>query len=123
MGIEKKRKSSVEIMVLVAYSYFLLISMAFFIARLYITGEFSILPVFLVLVFAIQAWFSNKLANLIIGILTLIGSIFGTLEFLSLGLRTGFNTFSGTMELMSVAGVILSGILIFSYTHLSFRDR
>ena len=121
--MDKKRFSGYELIVFTAYGYFLLLGLVFLMLSWYISGNPSYVALLIIAVFSAQCWFRHKLGNLIIGVLTLGGSIFGLLEFLSTGLKGGFNSFTITMTSIFVAGIIFSGILIFSYTRLSFKDR
>ena len=120
--MEQKRITFYEGLIYTAYSYFILLGLAWTVMSYYWGGMISYGAIMFVALCAVQAWFKNKLANLILGIITLAASIFITLEFLLKGLKSGFNVFIGSMTALSVLGIILSGILIFSYTKLSFKD-
>lgn len=105
-----------------AYLFFWLVGLGWLVLTFFFGRVISAEAIIAVIAFSIQAWWRNRLANLILGILTLIVSIFVTLEFLALGFKVGYSSFGLTMLSFSVAGLIFSGILIFSYTKLSFRE-
>ena len=121
--MEKKKLSFYEVMVYVAYIYFILLGSVDLVFSFLWGGIFSYVGFFVVAVFAMQAWYKNKVINLILGVLALACSIFATLEFLSKAHKIGFNLFVGTMCGISLLGILMGGILIFSYTKLSFKDR
>ncbi len=120
--MEKKKLSGYEKMVLVAYGYFALLGLVFLVLRLYFSHTFSYIALFVIGVFAAQAWYRHKLSNLIIGVIALAVSIFSLLEFLAAGFAKPVNLFSGTMLLLAVLGILFSGLLIFSYVKLSFKE-
>ncbi len=120
--MEKQKLSSYEKLVYVAYGYFILLGVIDLLLSFLWGGFFNYWAFIALAVFGIQAWYKHKVANLILGVLTLTGSIFATLEFLSKGHKSGFNFFVNVMTGVSVVGLIMSVILIFSYTKLSFKD-
>ena len=120
--MEQKKLSGYEIMVLVAYGYFVLLGLTFLVMRLYFSHQLSYMALLVIGVFAAQAWYRHKLSNLIIGVITLGVSIFSLLEFLASGFANPVNLFSGTMLSLAVLGIIFSGLLIFSYVKLSFME-
>ena len=105
-----------------AYLYFWLVALTWVVLTFIFSGIISAEAIIAVIAFSIQAWWRNRMANLILGILTLVVSIFVTLEFLAIGIKKGFSSFGLTMLGFAVAGLIFSGILIFSYTKLAFRE-
>ncbi len=121
--MEKKKLSAYEVLVYIAYAYFILLGSIDLVLSYLWGGVFSYLAFFVVVVFAMQAWHKHKLINLILGVLVLACSIFATLEFLAKGHKIGFNFFVGVMSGISIGGILMGGILIFSYTKLSFKDH
>ncbi len=121
--MEKKKMSFYELLVYIAYAYFILLGVIDIILSFLWGGIISYVALFVVAVFGVQAWHRHKLLNLILGVLALACSIFATLEFLSKGHKIGFNFFVGVMSGISIGGILMGGILIFSYTKLSFKDR
>ncbi len=121
--MEKKQTSLYEKLVYVAYGYYILLGVCWFFLRLFYFGVFDFWAVTTILIFAAQSYFRQKLTNLIIGILTLGLSVYGTLEFITVGDKRGFNVFVDAMLGVFLISLIMSGILIFSYTKLSFKDQ
>jgi len=121
--MDQKKLSGYEKLVLVAYGYFMLIALVFLLLRLYVAGDISYVALVVMAVFAMQFWHRHRLANLIIGVLTLGSSIFALLEFLAAGMKSSFNSFYITMTSVFVAAIVFSGILVFSYARLSFHDH
>jgi hypothetical protein len=119
----KQKLSVYEVMVYVAYAYFILLGGIDLILSYLWGGVFSYIGFFVVAVFALQAWHKHKLLNLILGVLALACSIFASLEFLSKAHKIGFNFFVGVMSGISLGGILMGIVLIFSYTKLSFKDH
>lgn len=118
-----KQFSTYEKLVFAAYGYFILIALCWLTANIVIGGFFNPWASATVLLFVAQAYFRKRLTNLILGILIFGVSIFWLLEFTFLGKTTGFDIFVNTMLILSVISIIMSGILIFSYTKLGFKDQ
>jgi hypothetical protein len=80
----------------------------------------------LVAVFAIQAWYRHRLTNLILGILTLFFSIFMLMDVLNsfdlMAKGAQFDLLVKSLLGLCIFSMILSGILMFSYLKLSFKD-
>lgn len=112
-----------ERLVYAVYGYFILVAAAWFILRFYFAGRFDPWAFCTLGIFAVQAYYRHRLTNLILGILGLAVSIFWLLEFTALGQHGGFNAFVDVMLGIFLLTLISSGILIFSYTKLSFIDR
>ena len=124
--MEEKKTSLFEKLVYVAYGYYILVALSWFLIVLYINGFNSsgiYWPLLAMAIFGVQAYYRQKLTNLIIGILTIAISIYGTLEFVAIIDKTGFSFFKNTMLGVSIISVIMSGILIFSYTKMAFKDQ
>jgi hypothetical protein len=120
---EKRKVTFYEILVYITYGYFILIGLAWFLMSM---PHFNYQAFTLIAIFAAQSYFRHKLTNLIIGIISLGLSIFMLLEVVQTydlfaknatadGLAKGLLGFC-------VLSIIMSIILIFSYTKLSFRD-
>ncbi len=107
----------------VAYGYFILLGALDLILSFLWGGIINYWALFAVAVFAVQVKYKNKLTNLILGVLTLGGSIFFMLEFLARAHKVGFTSFTITMSSVAILGIVMSVVLIFSYTRLSFNDN
>src|ERR1043166_2494715 len=110
----EKKHSFYEIMVYVAYGFFILLGLGWFSGSLFVGGFFNYWAFLIMVVFGLQAYFRHKLTNLILGVLTLPLSILGTLQFIWFGQKTGFDLFVNLMIVLSVIGFILSLVLVFS---------
>lgn len=121
--MDKKVLSVYEKLVYAAYAYFIILPLIYIIMLEYLVGEFSFAALVLIALLSVQAYFQHKLANLFIGIVMLAAGIYSTLESVTAALRAGFNSVTTTLTLASAMGVVFSGILIFSYTRFSFKDR
>lgn len=121
-----KKVTFYEVLVYIAYGFYILLGLLWFIVSLMSTGRFNIQAFVLMAVFSAQAWFRHILTNLILGIISLALSIFmllqeieaanlfakdATVDGLTRGL-IGFSFFS----------IAMSIILIFSYLKLSFKE-
>ncbi len=121
--MSKSEVTSYERLVYVVYGYFILLSAAWLVLSMVYGKLFNYWAFFTLAVFVMQAYYRHRLTNLILGILGLAVSIFWLLEFASLGHQAGYNLFVTVMLSVFFICLISSGILIFSYTHLSFKDR
>ncbi len=118
-----KNLSFYEKLVFVAYGYFILLGLSWFLGSLVWGSFFNYWASATVLVFAAQAYFRQKLTNLILGILILGVAIYWTMEFIMVGSKTGYDFFVNFMLGVFIISIIMAGILIFSYTKLSFQDK
>ena len=111
-----------EGLVFVAYGYYILLGFSWFLASFIWGGFFNYWAFATILIFGVQAYFRQKLTNLILGILTFGLAIFSALQFTWMGSKTGYDLFVNIMLGVSILSIIISGILIFSYLKLSFND-
>lgn len=118
-----KKTTFYEKLVFVAYGYFILLGLSWLMGNLVWGGYFNLWAFGVVAIFGVQAWFRKKLTNLVLGILILGLSIYSTLEFVTLGAKTGYDIFVSTMLTICVISLLMSIVLIFSYTKLSFKDQ
>jgi hypothetical protein len=111
-----------NILVYIAYSFYILIGLIWFGLAFMYTGGFDYVAFSIIAVFAVQAYYKHKLTNLILGILTLFFSIFMLLQAVYEAKQNHFNALSMVFISTWALSVIMSGILIFSYLRLSFKD-
>lgn len=121
--MDKKKVTSYEILVYVAYGYFIALGLAWLILSFAWGSYFNYWAFLVILLFAVQAWYKHKLTNLILGVLALPLSIYGALEFFWAGGTSGFDPFVKMMIALSVVGMIMAGILLFSYMKLGIKDQ
>ena len=125
--MEKKKVSFYEMLVFAAYGFYLLLGLIWFMMSLLRSHQFNAEALFIVVVFATQIYFRHRLTNLILGILALFFSIGMLLDVInSFGLMakgTQIDGLSGGLMFFCVFSMIMSGILVFSYTKLSFKDQ
>ena len=125
--MENKKLSFYEVLVIVACSFFILFGLTWFIVSLMNGGGFNPWAFLIIGVFGAQLYFRHRLTNLILGVLALFFSIWFLLEVINTydlmaknaaydGLTKGFLWFC-------LISIIMSVILIFGYTKLSFKDR
>ena len=119
----KRQWTFYEGLIFGANAYFMVIGLASFVLRLIFGGFFTYWAFSMLVVFAAQLYYKNRMINLISGILMLAASIFFSLEFMSMGYQSGFNIFIGGIAAVAIVGILLSGALIFSYTRLSFMNN
>lgn len=127
----KKRLTFYEVLVFIAYGFYILLGLAWFVVSLLNIGQnrphFNYQAFFIVVTFAVQAYFRHKLTNLVLGILTLILSIFVTLQIISdydlMAKNASLDGAGKTLLTLSVLSIVLSVILIFSYAKLSLQDE
>jgi len=124
---EKKKITVFEVLVYVAYAFFILLGFTWFLVSLMGSKFFNLQAFVIVLIFGVQAYYRHRLTNLILGLVSLACSIYMLLDVINIfNLMARGATYDGfikVMMLLPLAGIILSGILIFSYTKLSFKDQ
>jgi hypothetical protein len=118
-----KAFSFYEKLVFVAYSFFILLGLSWLLASFAFGSYFNYWAFLTIAAFGTQAYFRQKLTNLILGVLSLGISIFWSLQFMWMGSKTGYDAFVKIMLGISLISIIMSVILIFSYTKLSFTDQ
>lgn len=111
-----------EKLVYVAYCYYILISLGWFVASLAVGGYLNVTALGALAAFAVQLYYRHKVTHLVFGILLLAFSIFFGLQFLWLGGKRGFDLFSGTMSALAAISIIFSVVLVFGYLKISFKD-
>ena len=123
----RKKITFFEILVFIAYAFFILLGLTWFIVSFMSSRHFNYQAFMLVAVFGIQAYFRHRLTNLILGILALFLSLFMLLDVINdfnlMAKDADFNGFIKALIGLSLFSVIMSGILILSYTKLSFKDQ
>lgn len=111
-----------KVLVYIAYSFYILIGLIWFAMSFIYTGHFDYVAFSLIAVFAVQAYFHHRLTNLILGILTMFFSIFMLLQAVYEAKHNNFNALSMVFVGTWVLSIIMSGILLFSYLKLSFKE-
>ena len=106
-----------------AYGYYILLGLAFTLMAFVLWRAFNYEGFFVAVIFGVQVYFKHRLMNLLLGIPILALSIYWALEFMLMGGKTGFDFFVDAMMGLSVTSIIMSVILIFGYTKLSFKDQ
>lgn len=124
--MNKKPLTFYHILVYIAYIYFIAVGAIWFYESFTATKQFNYQAFALVLVFAAQAYFKHKLANLIIGIICLFMGIIIFLDILHLfvSFKNGEPVTSDVKLLLvfGILNIIMSGILIFSYLMFNKED-
>jgi hypothetical protein len=116
-----RKRTLYDILVYIAYSYFLLLGLSWFLVSF--SSGFNYTAFGIVVVFGVQAYFRHRLTDLLIGIIMLLLSIFMLLQSISIGKTGGFDALANTMMAMSATSIIMSLILMFSFVKLSFIDK
>lgn len=124
--MEQKKISFYEILTYVAYAFYILLGGSWFFMSMAGSGRFNYQAFTLLAVFAVQAYYKHRLTNLILGVLTLFLSIFMLMDVLStFNLFAKGAIFDGlvkTLLALCFFSIIMSGILMFSYLKLSFKN-
>jgi hypothetical protein len=106
-----------------AYIYFMALSLLWVVIQLWESHHLNTTAAIAFGVFVTMAKINNRIVNLIVGILLLLASIFGTLDFIAWGGNAGFDIFIKTMIGVGFLSVAASVVLIFSFLRLSFEDK
>ena len=127
MSKMKNKFTFYEVLVMISCGFFLLFGLVWLIVSMVNGGGFNPWAFLVTGVFGAQLYFRHRVSNLILGILALFFSIWFLLEVINTydlmaknatydGLTKGFIWFCSISIVMSV-------ILVFGYTKLSFKDR
>ena len=123
----KKKIFFYGVMVYIAYGFFILMGLSWFLISLSGDGHLNYPALSLIAIFAVQAYFRNKVTNLILGIISLMLSIFMLLEVIQTYDLFAKNAVAGVLAkallLFCFTSIFMSVILIFSYTKLSFKAQ
>ncbi len=118
--------SGYQLLVYIAYGFYILFGLTWFLITLK-SGQFNFTAFFIVAAFGSQVYYRHIFTNLIFGILCLVGSIFFLLEVVSkfdlMAKDAQFDGFIKSLLGLSLLSIVMSVILIFSYTKLSFKDK
>ena len=123
----KKKITFYEILVFIAYSFYLLLGLAWFIMSLTGSKVFNAQAFFIIVAFGAQFYFRHRLTNLILGILALFFSIWMLLDVINtydlMAKNATYDNLSRGFLWFCLMSIIMAVILIFGYTKLSFKDR
>lgn len=125
--MEKKGITFYRVLVYVAYAFYILMGVTWFIVSFITTGHFNLQAFMLTLIFSVQAWYKNVLTNLILGILSLALSIFMLLQEIEAeDLFAKNHVVDGLAK--SVLGfccfsIAMSLVLVFSYVKFGFKEK
>jgi hypothetical protein len=108
--------------ILIAYGFFIVLALAWFITSFVVGGYFNLVAFITLAVFSAQAYYKNRIANLVLGLIILPASIFWGLQFAYSGGKTGFDTFINVMLLLSATSLAMSIVLVFGYLKMSFGN-
>jgi len=113
--------SAYQKLVYVAYGFFILLGLVWLVTFFVNDHKFNVQAFIVILVFGIQAYFKNKMANLIIGILCLFFSIFMLLTVIDTFALAHQPLAYAILSSLSATSIVFSGILIFSYKKLLLK--
>ena len=116
-----------EILVNIAYWFYLLLGIVWFAGTLYKDSKFNPIALLVVAVFGFQMYYRHKIANLIIGVLSMFFSFFMLMEVMNrynlLAKNADFTAGAKFLVGMAVLSIFLSGILIFNYGRVVNGER
>jgi len=118
----RQRVHFFQVLVNIAYGYFLLFFLTWFVMSLANSHRFNYIAFVLTAAFGLMAYFKKPMANLIAGLIFLFISIYWLLESLS-GIKPGqMDALDRVLISLPAITLIMSGILVFSYMRLNFKD-
>jgi|GEM_PF-4033931 len=118
-----QKKLSYRKLVYAAYGFLILLSLSWVVAGFYAGGGINYNALIMLVIFTIQAYYNHRIANLVVGIIVLLISIFGTLHFVAWGGKAGFDPFIYGMVGAGILSIAASIILMFSYLKMSFEGK
>lgn len=121
----QKRVTFYEILLYIAYGFFILLGASWFFMSL--GGGFNATAFFIMTIFAVQAYYRHRITNLVLGILALFFSIFmlmETISSLNLADKTvPFDGFAKAMVAIPLVSLVMSVVLVFGYLKMSFKEQ
>jgi hypothetical protein len=124
----KTRVTSYEVLIYIAYGFFILLGLTWFTMSLMGGSGFNATAFFIVAAFGVQTYYRHRLTNLILGVLALFFSIFMLMDVLSTfnlldAKHAVFDGFTKALMAMSVFSIGMSIVLVFGYVKMSFKDQ
>jgi hypothetical protein len=115
-----------QALVFIAYAFYILLGASWFYMSFSGSGRFNYQAFMLAVVFGVQAYYRHRLTDLILGVLTMFLSIFMLMDVLNtFDLMAKGAVIDGFIKILlglCFFSIIMSGILMFSYLKLSFKD-
>ena len=118
----KERVHYYQVLVYIAYVFYLLFGLSWFGISLVNGGHFNAFAFFIVAIFGVQLYYKHLLTNLILGVILFFGSLFGFIDFLSGMGKVDVMMFDKVGLALTGISVLMAGILIFSFLKLNFRN-
>ena len=113
-------KVNYPLIVKIAYLFFGGIALAWFCTTWMVGHKFNPTALVLTIVYATLLWFNNRIANLVAGIASLFFSFFMLMDVMNtfdlLSKNRDYGMAAKVLLAMSVAGIVLSVFLAFSFT-------
>lgn len=121
-----KRTSAFQVWVYVAYGFYFLIGFAWFLMGMLKGGHFNIFAAFIMAIFGAQFYYKHLITNLVLGLLSLLLSIYSLLEAINVTVNNAklrpLEMGDRVLIMLPVVGLVMSIILVFSYIKLNL-DR
>jgi len=115
-----------ERFVFIAYGFYILLGGSWLVLGLLRTHAVNPYALLVVAAFGAQLYYRHLLTNLILGVLTLFGSVMMLLEALNLmaAAQKAHTAATGAqlMVALPIVSLLLSGVLIFSFQKLNFKS-
>ena len=122
--MNKKRITFYEILLYIAYAFFMLLGLTWFVISF--KEGFNATAFFITVVFAVQGYYRHRLTNLILGVLALFYSIFTLMELIStynlMDKHAVYDGFVKGFIAASLVSIVMSIILVFGYLKMSFKE-
>lgn len=123
--MDNSSTNSYQKWVYLAYGFYLLLGVTWFTIAM-LNGHFNVTALVITIMFGAQFYYKHLITNLILGAVTLFGSVFFLLQSISnaVGAAKAHQLifFDKLLVGLSVTSLIMGGILIFSYIRLGFKD-
>ena len=123
----KKKKTFYEILVYVAYGFYILLGLSWFVVSFLNGSGFNPTAFFILGAFSVQAYYQHRLTNLILGFLALFFSIYVLMGEIStfnlMGKDAVYDAFVKVTIGMLLFSMVLSVVLVFSYLKMSFKEQ
>jgi glycerol uptake facilitator-like aquaporin len=121
-----KRAGSFLKWVYIAYSFYFLLGLSWFLVSLIKGGHFNPTAFFITVIFGAQFYYKHLIANLVLGVLSLFFSIFMLLQALNMVIPAAshrqLEVFDKVIVSIPIVSLVMSGVLVFSYIKLNFKD-
>ncbi len=123
--MDNSSTNSYQKWVYLAYGFYLLLGVTWFTIAM-LNGHFNVTALVITIMFGAQFYYKHLITNLILGAIILFGSVFFLLQSINNAVGAAkahqLMFFDKLLVGLSITSLLMSGILVFSYLKMGFKD-